>query len=787
MNESGSGDVDHPKNDEFSPSVSTERRLALAKKRLDAVHRSDMIAITYFDRDGSIHEPNDKFLETFELERTDIPGFDWRKCDPEVWREQTKQALDEMILDAKPVSYFKETRTRKGRTIPVSVSISGLDDDDDYDGISMIYDLSELVEAREEAEENRHKADLALEAAKIGLWEYDPKSGTCIWDERCSQMLGVTVDEIENLEMFDGRISPEDMERLRDTMLVALEGEFGESQTVEFKIKVRGREKIICTTGRGFQLSREASPRLTGTMTDVTAARRYEQRLFESEDRFRTMAEAIPQIVFESDPSGEVEWVNRKFFDFTGLAETSNPTQEKINEAIHPDDLEAMRDCWRQSTTSGRPMELQYRLRAVSGEYKWFMVRALPIFDGHGTMLRWIGSCTDIDQQKRMADELKAAKEAAERANKMKTSFLANMSHEIRTPLGAILGFTELLGDANLEPEEREEFLRIVARNGHTLSRIVDDILDLSKVEAGMLTLEKCKFSPGPLIEEVVTLFGERAKSKGLEIKFHACPALPESLISDATRIRQIVSNLISNAIKFTDSGVVDVGVSANDTSWRVRVCDTGIGIKPEQITRLFQPFMQADDSMTRKFGGTGLGLHLSRRLAEALGGELTIEASHVGSGSCFTLSLPIEKAPTAGISEPKTPEIEHPRANVLANHKILVVDDSPDNQVLIQRMLVRRGAIVDFASDGEAAILRAKETPYDLILMDLQMPGVDGFEATKRLRAEGFMVPIVALTAHVIEEVRDQCVEAGCDGFLSKPIQTQDLVKTIEALSLHH
>ena len=601
-------------------------------------------------------------------------------------------------------------------------------------------------------------------------------------------MLGVKASEVNDLDLFDGRISKEDMERLRDTMCVAIDGEFGHSQTVEFRINVRGREKILCATGRGFQLPRESSPRLTGTLVDVTAARQYEQRLFESEDRFRTMAEAIPQIVFEASPEGEVEWVNRKFFEFSGLQDSPRSTQEKIDLTIHPDDVESMRSCWREATGGRQPLELEYRLRNASGDYKWFLLRALPVLDKQGQVKRWIGSCTDIDQQKRLADELTKAKEIAERANRMKSSFLANMSHEIRTPLGAILGFTELLSDPDLKDGEREEFLRIIARNGQTLSRIVDDILDLSKVEAGMLPLERTQISPVPLVKEVTDLFREKAKSKGLDLRFSSEETVPSALVSDGTRIRQIVSNLISNAIKFTEHGYVDVRVASTANEWQVRVCDTGIGIKPEQISRLFKPFVQGDESMNRKFGGTGLGLHLSRRLAEALGGELTIETSSVGEGSCFTMRLPIEKAASVEMPESRLgADVRRLEETSLKDRRILVVDDSPDNQVLIERMLVRRGALVEFANDGSSGLERAQKEPFDLILMDLQMPGMDGFEATRRLRRAGSHVPVVALTAHVIEEVRNQCVEAGCDGFLTKPIHVADLVNTVRELSRHH
>ncbi|MEK7357624.1 MAG: ATP-binding protein, partial [Bdellovibrionota bacterium] len=620
-------------------------RLRIVEHRLAALRGTDLLAVTYFNEDGSIHEPNQKFLEMFDLKPEGVSSFDWRNTEIEVWKEQTRQALFEMLHEGKMVSFLKESRTNSGRTIPISVSIAPLDGSDDYDAVALTYDLTELIEAREEADHNRHKADLALEAAKIGLWEFDLTSKRCEWDERCSHMLGLRVSEIRDLDCFDGRISKEDIARIRDTMLVAIEGEFGHSQTVEFKINVRGREKILCATGRAYQMSRETAPRLTGTLTDVTGSRKYEQRLFESEDRFRTMAEAIPQIVFEANPLGEIEWVNRKFFEYTGLHETSSPSDEGIASAIHPDDLESMREYWKQITTAGRSLDLQYRLRAVSGDYRWFMVRALPVVDGQGRIQRWVGSCTDIDAQKRLGDELKAAKEAAERASRMKGNFLANMSHEIRTPLGAILGFTDLLADPDIKDGERAEFLRIITRNGETLSRIVDDILDLSKVEAGMLALEKAPFQPSVLAKEVADLFSESARAKGLELKFFASPNMPANLVSDSTRIRQIVSNLVSNAIKFTERGHVEILVGATAKEWTVRVCDTGIGISPEQLSRLFKPFAQGDDSMNRKFGGTGLGLHLSRRLAEALGGELSIEASGEGYGSCFTLALPVELA----------------------------------------------------------------------------------------------------------------------------------------------
>jgi CheY-like chemotaxis protein len=363
------------------------------------------------------------------------------------------------------------------------------------------------------------------------------------------------------------------------------------------------------------------------------------------------------------------------------------------------------------------------------------------------------------------------------------------MSHEIRTPLGAILGFTELLGDGGLSQTERTEYLGIIARNSRSLSRIVDDILDLSKVEAGLLTLEKTGFCPRTLLKDVVTLFSERARRKGLMIDLKISENVPSSLCSDPMRIRQIIANLISNALKFTEYGGVSIELSRAGDTICVVVDDTGEGISRESASILFQPFVQGDSALSKRHGGTGLGLHLSRKLAEALGGSLKfVEKASGKRGSRFVLTLPYLEASRADADQwrNETAALQTSSAGDLDGLSILVVDDAADNRKLIERLLAKTGAHVDFAENGNEAVKQALDHRFDLILMDLQMPDLDGFEATRMIREKENKTPIVALTAHAVDEIRERCEKAGFNGFLTKPVNSKALLKVAKDLGHH-
>ena len=386
--------------------------------------------------------------------------------------------------------------------------------------------------------------------------------------------------------------------------------------------------------------------------------------------------------------------------------------------------------------------------------------------------------------------------QAARQASAAKTEFLANMSHEIRTPMTAVIGYSDLLMDPHLEPGLRVTYLQTVRRNGEHLLSLINDVLDLSRIEAGKMTLERSRFSPCQLAVEVASLMRVRATQKSLHFETTFDGPLPQTISSDPTRLRQILVNLIGNAIKFTASGSVRltvrcVGLGERDPELVIEVTDTGIGMTPAQVAAVFEPFTQADSSVTRRFGGTGLGLSICKRLARLLGGDVAVE-TQPERGSTFTLIVPtgplkgvpvLEGVTESAFAPPAAAAVAMAQLPRLA--RLLLAEDGPDNQVLIATHLRRAGAEVAIVGDGEAAVeaavaAQAEGRPFDVILMDMQMPLLDGYGATARLRVLGYLRPIVALTAHAMSGDRERCLTAGCDGYMTKPVDRDKLVALV-------
>jgi signal transduction histidine kinase/ActR/RegA family two-component response regulator len=381
---------------------------------------------------------------------------------------------------------------------------------------------------------------------------------------------------------------------------------------------------------------------------------------------------------------------------------------------------------------------------------------------------------------------LQRSKDEAERANIAKTEFLANVSHEIRTPMGAILGFLDLMKNPMNDPQENRNYMGVVERNSQQLLRLIDDILDLSKVEAGKMTVERMQFCLTDILVDLSSTMAFRAGEKGIGFELKINGLIPDQIVADPVRLRQILGNIVGNAIKFTQKGQVQVTVGFSDPFLLFTVKDTGLGISPAQETKLFQPFSQADTSTTRKFGGTGLGLVLSKRLAELLGGSLTLAESKVGIGSIFSVKIRPLLVPTARMVGKEAliysgSSREHMTSeNILGGLSVLLVEDSPDNQVLISTYLRKLGADVKTACDGLQGLDIATQENFDVVLMDVQMPRMDGHEATRALRSQHYGKPIVALTAHAMNEERSRCFESGFTDFLTKPVQREQLLNVL-------
>lgn len=403
------------------------------------------------------------------------------------------------------------------------------------------------------------------------------------------------------------------------------------------------------------------------------------------------------------------------------------------------------------------------------------------------------------DELQAINRDLAAARDAAEAANRSKSTFLANMSHEIRTPMTAILGFAEQLVQPGLSELEKADAISTINRNGHYLLEIINDILDISKIEAGRMTVEHVAYSPCQIVADVASLVQVRADEKGLTFNTEYIGAVPERIKTDPTRLRQILINLIGNAIKFTKAGGVRLTVryvgDGDAPYMRFDVLDTGVGMTTEQIAKLFRPFAQANDSTTRRFGGTGLGLAISKHFAKLLGGDVTVVESRADVGTRFRATVAagplgaakLIEAPNNTLRPARTGQLSTPDAvaDLLSGLRVLLAEDGPDNQRLIAYILKKAGAEVTVQEDGklaaEAALAARDEGhPFDVILMDMQMPVMDGYAATGLLRREGYTDPIIALTAHAMEGDRRKCTQAGCDDYAAKPIDRRALIRQV-------
>ena len=541
-----------------------------------------------------------------------------------------------------------------------------------------------------------------------------------------------------------------------------------------------------------------------GIIRDVTERRRVEEQLIRSEEKYRLHFESVSDVVFSIDREFRLVSVSPSVERILGYKpeELNGRPFGELN-VLAPKCLKVAFSEVAQILAGVSISSSVYEFIAKDGTRKFCEISGAPLTRDGGVAAA-VCVARDVTERKHAMTELAEAKQAAETANRAKSEFLANMSHEIRTPMTAILGFADvLLGD--LAEPENVDAVHTIKRNGEHLLGIINDILDLSKIEAGKLQIERKPCSPVKIVAEVASLMRVRAAAKNLLLEVDYAGPIPESIRSDPTRLRQILINLVGNAVKFTEAGSVRLVTRLLDEAGkppklRVDVIDTGIGMTEELVGRIFQPFTQGHTSTTREFSGTGLGLTISKRLAEMLGGEVTVSSSP-GRGSTF--SVTVETGPLDGVSMLEGPaeaalpsdRQPHPSSDpqLKLHCRVLLAEDGLDNQRLISFLLRKAGADVTVAENGRIACEKAlaslagrgrrcddPKSAFDVILMDMQMPEMDGYEATRRLREAGYTGPIVALTAHAMTHDRQKCVDAGCDDYLTKPIDRLRLLKTV-------
>lgn len=646
----------------------------------------------------------------------------------------------------------------------------------------------EAAEASARLQENNRLFAMASALTQIGHWRVDLARNQAIWSDEVCRIHGVDDGYSPALENAINAYHPDDRQRVGD--LVAHAVETGES--FEFTATLLlpdGSTKRIASQGQAERAPDDSVIGIFGVIQDISAQAAAEEAVRFSEEQYRLLAENATDVVLRTDDDGFVVYASPSCVELSGYV----PQQlvgRHCGEFIHPDDIEtvhAAHVALIMGTQTAQTVE--YRLRHSHGDWRWLESHMkswrAPKGD-KGVTGGVISAIRDIGSRKELQNELVGARDRAQSAARAKAGFLANMSHEIRTPMNGVLGFTELVLAGNLETDQRRH-IELIAESGRSMMRLLNDILDISKIDSGKMHITEEPVDIRHIVRRCADLMKTVVSVKGVVLSTRIDPAVPQRILGDPLRLRQVVLNLIGNAAKFTERGAVTVEVLVEQDMLRIDVADTGIGIPAERLEMIFDQFTQADDSTARLYGGTGLGLSISGELASLMGGAITVR-SVVGEGTTFTVRLPLrviagEVAPAEANST-----IILIAGDIVRKPRVLIAEDHDINQELIMAMAYRAGMEPMLAVNGAEAITMVESAaksgqPFELVLMDMQMPEVDGLEATRRLRAAGHTaaaLPIVALTANAYAEDIQSCLVAGMQAHLAKPVRVRDLTAVL-------
>jgi PAS domain S-box-containing protein len=636
------------------------------------------------------------------------------------------------------------------------------------------------ITERMEMEENyrriaRLTSDYVYCCTRTGSSEFQIK-----WVDGATKAIsGYSIEDLLALGCFLPMVHPDDRQRVSGYLRSLVPGD---KKTIEFRIVTQQQElrwvweKSQCMAGQ-----RAGELILLGAVTDITERKRSEERLRVSEGRFRNIVEMLPEVVFELDLRGHLKFSNRKAFELFGYSEDDFLRGLTAFEMVVPEERSVAREKIRQRLAGEAVGAMEYSALRKDGSTFPVILNAVPIMKGLEPV-GLLGIMTDITERKSNEMALLAATQVAETASRAKALFLAKVSHEIRTPLTAIIGFSELLEAAELTPEYKK-YLAAISASGSALASLVDDVLDLSKVEAGELAIKPQDFSLHNLITKMVATQKQHIEKKNLSITTSIDNAVPDLLIGDPLRIQQVVLNLLRNAIKFTEKGDIVIAASVGEESGLrvlldIAVKDTGVGISANMQEQIFEPFVQVINPKNPNYGGSGLGLTISRSLAGLMGGSIRVE-SREGVGSTFHLLVPLKRKKDS-LSKKPLPEKELTlwSGPIL---KVLLAEDNPVNSHFIKTVLVNMGHTVAVAENGKVALDTLKANTFDLALIDIQMPVMNGPDLLSLIREmeqfSGKRLIVIALTAYALIGDKEKYLDMGFDGYLSKPFKTKDLI----------
>ncbi len=774
--------------------AAAQTALKISEEKFATIFQSSPDAIALFNKEGQYLEVNESFLILTEYSREEVLGHTAVELGISADPLQDAAILQQLQTQGRVKNFEFHYQTKSGKAKTTLISIESIE----LEGQTALMAISRDISDRARLENERKLAEIGLQESEARLKLALETSNAIAWErnlhtDEISFSRNPLLDNRSKLSYRESlaMVHPDDraeLDRAHQTA-IAQAGSFqnqhrlaAPGQTPEwrwFQIHARVLTNAIGTPTRMIAMSID----ITEAKRDEVVRKQAEAALRNSEERWHLAVEGTRDGIWDHDLVTNTHFLSPRCLEILGYAYDQIDTFDKWFRLIHPDDQPLLQATLQTYLLRQQPIyESEYRMRCQDGSTKWLLARGKGIWNEAGTPVRIIGSVSDITQRKQIELDLQQAKESAEAANLAKSSFLANMSHELRTPLNIVLGYTQLLGYDPIMTPEHQEYLQSIYRSGEHLLTLINDVLDLSKLEAGRLPLNESRFDLPDLVQSLGELFRDRAEAKGLRLVLQNTPTTPQFVIADPIKLRQVMINLLSNAVKFTESGTITLRVRPADhdpAAITIEVEDTGIGISPEDLETIFEAFSRARAGRMAT-EGIGLGLTICSKFVKLMGGQMWV-TSTLGEGSIFSFSIPVHLVqPTEAI--PNAPQ--RPILGLLPGqptYRILVVDDQPSNRQVLALCLRKMGLEVQEAANGEEAIQQWQTWHPHLIWMDVLMADMTGYEAMQQIRsleqldatAAAAPLPIIAITAQAYQEDRDRALAAGFTDFLTKPFET--------------